>query len=131
MRSKSATCCWWAAGERLGADGTVIAGTSTLDVSLLTGESLPIAVMPGDRVIGGMVNLGTPIKVRITDSGERTVLAEIVRLVEAAEHGRSRFVALADRVARAYAPVVHLTALLTFLGWITLGGLAWDRARWS
>jgi Cu2+-exporting ATPase len=56
------------------------------------------------------------------------VLAEIVRLVEAAEHGRSRFVALADRVARAYAPVVHLTALLTFLGWVILGGLAWDRA---
>ena len=75
-----------------------------------------------------MVNLGAPIKVKVTASGERTVLAEIVRLVEAAEHGRSRFVALADRVARAYAPVVHLTALLTFLGWVTLGGLAWDRA---
>ena len=53
---------------------------------------------------------------------------EIVRLVEAAERGRSRFVALADRVARAYAPVVHATALLTFLGWMLLGGLAWDRA---
>lgn len=117
-----------AAGERLGADGTVIAGDSSLDGSLLTGESLPIAVRPGDRVIGGMVNLGAPIRVRITASGERTLLAEIVRLVEAAEHGRSRFVALADRVARAYAPVVHFTALLTFVGWITLGGLAWDRA---
>jgi Cu2+-exporting ATPase len=55
-------------------------------------------------------------------------LSEIVRLVEAAERGRSRFVAIADRVARAYAPVVHVTALLTFLGWMLLGGLAWDRA---
>ena len=64
----------------------------------------------------------------MTAAGERTVLAEIVRLVEAAEQGRSRFVALADRVARAYAPVVHLTALLTFIGWTVLGGLAWDRA---
>jgi Cu2+-exporting ATPase len=117
-----------AAGERLGADGTVIAGTTSLDGSLITGESLPITVAPGDRVIGGMTNLGAPIKVRITASGERTVLSEIVRLVEAAEHGRSRFIALADRVTRAYAPVVHLTAALTFLGWITLGGLAWDRA---
>jgi Cu2+-exporting ATPase len=117
-----------AAGERLGADGTVIAGTSSLDGSLLTGESLPIAVAPGDRVVGGMVNLGAPIRVRVTASGERTVLAGIMRLVEAAEHGRSRFVALADRVARAYAPVVHLTALFTFIGWIMLGGLAWDRA---
>jgi Cu2+-exporting ATPase len=117
-----------AAGERLGADGTVIDGASSLDGSLITGESLPAAVAPGARVVAGMVNLGAPIKVRVTASGERTVLAEIVRLVEAAEHGRSRFVALADRVARAYAPVVHLTAALTFLGWVTLGGLAWDRA---
>ena len=53
---------------------------------------------------------------------------EIVRLVEAAERGRSRFIAIADRVARAYAPVVHLTALFAFLGWMLLGGLAWDRA---
>ncbi|MBS0525730.1 MAG: cadmium-translocating P-type ATPase [Proteobacteria bacterium] len=117
-----------AAGERLGADGTVIEGTSSLDGSLITGESLPAAVSPGARVVAGMVNLGAPLKVRVTASGERTVLAEIVRLVEAAERGRSRFVALADRVARAYAPIVHLTAALTFLGWVTLGGLAWDRA---
>ncbi len=61
-------------------------------------------------------------------AGEHTLLSEIVRLVEAAERGRSRFIALADRVARAYAPVVHLTALLTFFGWIVVGGLAWDRA---
>jgi Cu2+-exporting ATPase len=117
-----------AAGERLGADGTVTAGTSSLDGSMITGESLPLTVTPGTKVVAGMVNLGAPLKVKVTASGERTVLAEIVRLVEAAEHGRSRFVALADRVARAYAPVVHLTALLTFLGWVTLGSLAWDRA---
>lgn len=117
-----------AAGDRIGADGRVIDGRSSLDGSLITGESLPVAVAPGDTVVAGMVNLGAPIKVKVTASGERTVLAEIVRLVEAAEHGRSRFVALADRVARAYAPVVHLTALLTFLGWMIIGGLAWDRA---
>jgi Cu2+-exporting ATPase len=117
-----------AAGDRLGADGRVSDGCSTLDGSLITGESLPFAVVPGDKVVAGMVNIGAPLKVEVTASGEHTVLAEIVRLVEAAEHGRSRFVALADRVARAYAPVVHLTALLTFLGWMFLGGLAWDRA---
>jgi len=117
-----------AAGDRLGADGMVIEGRSSLDGSLISGESLPLAVSPGARVVAGMINLGAPLRVRVTASGERTVLAGIVRLVEAAEHGRSRFVALADRVARAYAPVVHLTALLTFLGWTVLGGLAWDRA---
>ncbi len=117
-----------AAGERLAADGTIVEGKSSLDASLISGESLPVAVEAGDKVVAGMVNLGAPLRINVTAAGERTVLAEIVRLVEAAEQGRSRFVALADRVARAYAPVVHLTALLTFIGWVVVGGLAWDRA---
>jgi Cu2+-exporting ATPase len=117
-----------AAGERLGADGVVCGGASSLDAALVSGESVPVAVEPGARVFAGMVNLGAPIRVRVTAAGEHTLLSEIVRLIEAAERGRSRFVALADRVARAYAPVVHLTALLTFLGWTLLGGMVWDRA---
>ncbi len=117
-----------AAGERLAADGVVSEGRSALDAALVSGESLPQPVGPGTPVFAGMVNLGAPIRVRVTAGGDRTLLAEIVRLVEAAEHGRSRFVALADRVARAYAPVVHVTALLTFIGWTLLGDLAWDRA---
>jgi Cu2+-exporting ATPase len=117
-----------AAGERLAADGTVIDGASSLDASLISGESLPVPAKVGTKVVAGMINLGSALRVQVTAAGERTVLAEIVRLVEAAEHGRSKFVAIADRVARAYAPVVHLTALLTFLGWVLLAGLAWDRA---
>ncbi len=115
------------AGERLGADGIVSEGASSLDASLISGESLPLAVAPGARVVAGMVNLDAPLRIRVTAAGEATVLAEIVRLVEAAERGRSRFIALADRVARAYAPVVHLTALLTFVGWM-LGGASWHYA---
>ncbi len=117
-----------AAGDRLGADGVVSAGVSSLDAALVSGESVPVAVEPGAKVFAGMVNLGAPIRVSVTAAGEHTLLSEIVRLVEAAERGRSRFIAIADRVARAYAPVVHLTALLTFLGWLVLGDLAWDRA---
>ncbi|MDP2330290.1 MAG: copper-translocating P-type ATPase [Reyranella sp.] len=117
-----------AAGERLGADGMVSEGASALDAALVSGESIPVNVEPGAKVFAGMVNLGGPIRVRVTAAGEHTLLSEIVRLVEAAERGRSRFIAIADRVARAYAPVVHLTALLTFLGWMLLGGLPWDRA---
>ncbi len=60
--------------------------------------------------------------------GEGTLLAEIVRLMEVAEQGRARYVALADRVSRAYAPVVHLTALATFLGWVFIAGTAWQPA---
>jgi len=118
-----------AAGERLAADGIVADGRSLLDTALVSGESVPHPAGPGTQVFAGMVNLGTPLRVRVTAAGERTLLSEIVRLVEAAERGRSRFVAIADRLARAYAPVVHMTALLTFLGWMLLGGLAWDRAR--
>jgi Cu2+-exporting ATPase len=117
-----------AAGERLGADGIVIEGVSSLDASLVTGESLPQPASPGVKAFAGTINLGAVLRVKVTAAGDNTLLSEIVRLVEAAERGRSRFVALADRVARAYAPVVHLTALLTFLGWTLLAGLAWDRA---
>ncbi|MCA0303673.1 MAG: cadmium-translocating P-type ATPase [Proteobacteria bacterium] len=117
-----------AAGERLGADGVVSDGRSSMDAALVSGESVPQSVAPGSRVFAGMVNLGAPLRVRVSAAGEHTLLSEIVRLVEAAERGRSRFVALADRVARAYAPVVHVTALLTFLGWLLIGGLAWDRS---
>ena len=117
-----------AAGERLGADGVVIEGRSSLDAALVNGESVPQSVAPGAKVFAGMVNLGAPLRMKVTAAGQRTLLSEIVRLVEAAERGRSRFVALAERVARAYAPVVHATALLTFLGWLLLGGLPWDRA---
>jgi Cu2+-exporting ATPase len=117
-----------AAGERLGADGVIVEGRSAMDAALVSGESVPQSVVPGARVFAGMVNLGAPLRVRVTAAGENTLLSEIVRLVEMAERGRSRFVAIADRVARAYAPVVHVTALLTFLGWMVLGGLPWDRA---
>ena len=117
-----------AAGERLGADGVVSEGVSSLDASLVTGESLPQPAFPGVKAFAGTINLGAVLRVKVTAAGDNTLLSEIVRLVEAAERGRSRFVALADRVARAYAPVVHVTALLTFLGWTLLGGLAWDRA---
>ena len=117
-----------AAGERLGADGIVSDGISSLDTSLVSGESLPQPAHPGVKAFAGTINLGGVLRVKVTAAGENTLLSEIVRLVEAAERGRSRFVAIADRVARAYAPVVHATALLTFLGWTLLGGLAWDRA---
>ncbi len=104
-------------GERVAADGLVERGASSVDTSLVTGESLPIAVAPGGQVFAGTLNLGEPLVVRATATGGATLLAECVRLIEAAEARRSRFVVLADLVARAYAPAVHLAALLTFLGW--------------
>lgn len=117
-----------AAGERVGVDGTIVAGASEIDTSLVTGETLPRAAGIGDRVFAGMLNLGAPLRVRTSATGEGTLLAEIARLVERAESGRARFVALAERVTRLYAPVVHIAALATFLGWYFLAGVDWQVA---
>lgn len=117
-----------AAGERIGIDGTVTDGVSDLDTSLITGETVPQTVKPGERVFAGTMNLSGPLRLIVSAVGERTLLAEIVRMMEVAEQGRARYVALADRVARLYAPVVHLAALLTFLGWLFIAGVAWQQA---
>jgi Cu2+-exporting ATPase len=117
-----------AAGQRLSVDGMVIDGRSSVDKSLLTGESMPATVGPGGQVFAGTLNIEAPLRIRATATGEGTVLAEIARVMQAAESRRGRFVGLADRVARLYAPVVHLLALLTFVGWWALAGAHWSEA---
>src|SRR5690606_19438980 len=110
-----------AAGQRVPADGRIVEGRSTLDTSLLTGETLPVEAGPGETVLAGALNCGGPLTIAATATGDNTVLADIVRLVEAAEQRRSRYVALADRLAAVYAPAVHGLAAGTFLGWVLLG----------
>ncbi|HEX7967542.1 MAG TPA: heavy metal translocating P-type ATPase metal-binding domain-containing protein, partial [Stellaceae bacterium] len=107
-----------AAGERVAVDGCILDGRTSLDKSLIDGESLPAEAGPGSTVLAGMLNLTAPLRVTVTATGERTFLAEIVRLMETAEQGRARLVLLADRVARRYAPAVHVLALGTFFAWI-------------
>jgi len=104
-------------GERVGVDGVVARGAALMDASLVTGESLPVNVSQGDKVFAGTVNLGEAVTVRATATGGGTLLAECARLIEAAEQARGRFVVLADRVARYYAPVIHILAASTFLVW--------------
>lgn len=117
-----------AAGERVGADGRVLAGASQIDTSLITGETTPVAAGPGERVFAGTLNLEAPLRLEVTAVGEGTLLADIVRLMELAEQRRGRHVAIADRLARVYAPAVHGLALATFLGWTFLGGAPWQTA---
>ena len=117
-----------AVGERIGIDGVVRDGRSDIDTSLISGESLPQPIEPGERVFAGTINLSAPLRLEVSAVGERTLLAEIVRMMEVAEQGRARYVALADRVARWYAPVVHLGALTTFLVWRFALGAAWQDA---
>jgi len=110
-----------AAGERIAADGIVTVGRGEVDDSLLTGESVPRPVGPGDRVHAGTVNGGAPLTIDTVATAEGTLLAEIGRLMLAAEQGRGRYVRLADRAARIYAPAVHVLGLLTFAGWAYAG----------
>ncbi|MBX3637249.1 MAG: copper-translocating P-type ATPase [Rubrivivax sp.] len=109
-------------GERIAVDGAVLEGTSQVDESLITGESLPVARGPGDRVTGGAVNGEGLLIVRTTAVGAESTLARIVRLVESAQAKKAPIQKLVDRVAAVFVPVVMVIALLTLLGWGLLAG---------
>ena len=110
-----------AAGEALAADGEVTEGRSAIDNAMLTGESAPEPVAPGSLVHAGAINMGAPLKVRLTRVAEDTALAEIARAMDEAGQSRSTYVRIADRASQAYAPVVHALALLAFAGWMAAG----------
>ncbi len=116
-----------APGERVSVDGIVEAGRSELDQSLVTGETAPAMVGRGERVYAGTLNLSGALRVRVEAAGSGTLLDDIDRLMSQAVENRSRYVKLSDRAARLYAPLVHATALATFLGWLALG-LGWQQA---
>jgi Cu2+-exporting ATPase len=108
-------------GERCAVDGTVIEGRSEIDQSLITGETLYVTADRGTAVYAGSLNISGTLRVRVSAASETTLLAEITRLLDNALQARSRYVRLADRASRLYAPVVHATALLTVLGWVLMG----------
>ncbi len=110
------------AGMRIPVDGITQSGTSELDRSLLTGESMPVGVKPGDLLAAGELNLTAPLTLEVTAIGENTSLRRMAALVETAESTRNRYTALADRAAQIYAPAVHVLALVTFAGWIFVSG---------
>ena len=116
-----------AAGERFAADGRLLQGAGEVDQSLITGESAPRRVQHGAFIYAGTINLSAPMLVEATSTSDNTLLAEIARLMAIAEQARGRYVRLADRAARLYAPLVHALGLLTFLGWVTAGH-GWEEA---
>jgi Cu+-exporting ATPase len=109
-------------GERLPVDGAVIGGRSEVDESLLTGESLPVAKAPGDRVTGGSINGSGLLRIETNAVGEDSTLARIVALVAGAQAKKAPVQRLVDRVASVFVPVVVGIALLAFLGWWLIAG---------
>ena len=108
-------------GERCAVDGTVIEGRSEIDQSLITGETLYATAEHGTAVYAGSLNISGSLRIRVSAASEGTLLAEITRLLDNALQARSRYVRLADRASKLYAPVVHATALLTIFGWALMG----------
>jgi len=108
-------------GEKIATDGVVEEGASAIDASLLTGEPVPVEVAPGDTVTGATVNAGGRLIVRATRVGSDTALAQIGRLVTAAQSGQAPVQRLADRISAVFVPVVITLAVATFIGWIATG----------
>jgi len=108
-------------GEKVATDGVVTDGTSAVDASLLTGESRPVEVGPGDAVVGATVNAGGRLIVRATRIGADTALAQMARLVREAQSGKAPVQRLADRVSSVFVPTVGILSVLTFVAWLVSG----------
>jgi Cu2+-exporting ATPase len=116
-----------AAGDRIPADGIVVRGRADVDASLVTGESLSVAVAPNSQVYAGTLPLTGTLEIKITLVDQQTLLGQIVELMNVAAAAKTGHTLLADRAARYYAPAVHLLAATTFLGWLMFGA-GWHHA---
>lgn len=110
-------------GESIPTDGIITEGSSTLDESAITGESIPIDKSTGDEVIGGTINKTGLLKIKATKIGQDTVLSQIVKLVEEARTGKAQMQRLVDQVAKYFVPAIVITALGVGLGWYFIGGI--------
>ena len=109
-------------GEKVATDGIIVEGSSALDTSLLTGESVPVDAAPGDAVTGATVNTWGSLLVRATRVGSDTTLAQIGRMVAEAQAGKAPVQRLADQISGVFVPIVILVSLLTLVGWLLAGG---------
>jgi P-type Cu2+ transporter len=116
-----------AAGEQIPVDGRLLNTSASLDESIVTGESAPRRVARGEVVHAGTIALSGPLNIEAAAAAEDSLISEIARLMQTAEQARGRYVRLADRAARLYAPAVHILGALTFLGWM-LAGAGWEPA---
>ncbi|MEJ7648359.1 MAG: heavy metal translocating P-type ATPase [Nakamurella sp.] len=114
-------------GEKIATDGEIREGSSAVDASMVTGESVPVEVAPGATVIGATTNVGGRLVVRATRVGSDTQLAQMARLVEDAQNGKAAVQRLADRISGVFVPIVIALSVLTLAGWVIAGG-GWTAA---
>ncbi|TFF93509.1 heavy metal translocating P-type ATPase, partial [Candidatus Thorarchaeota archaeon] len=115
-------------GEKIPVDGVVIKGESTVDESMITGESVPVAKSEGDEVVGSTINKNGVLRIRATKVGKDTVLSQIVKLVEEAQSQKPPIQRRADAIAEVFVPLVLAISAATFFGWLVLGAAEWTRA---
>lgn len=114
-------------GERIPVDGRIISGESEFDCSIVNGESAPVSVVKGDHIRAGVLNLSAPVEIEAVATASNSFVAEIKKMMEAAESGKLKYRRIADRAAAIYAPAVHLLALATFIGWMAMG-VGWHQS---
>lgn len=117
-----------AAGASFPVDGILFEGATSVDTSLVTGETVPREICKDDKIYAGTLNISQSVKIRVEKAAEDSMLADVVRLMEKAEQSQASYVRLADRAAKLYTPIVHTLALGAFLGWLFLCGVDWQEA---
>ncbi len=115
-------------GEKVPVDGIISDGRSAFDESMITGESMPVTKGPGNEIIGATINKEGMVKFEATKVGKNTTLAQIVRMVQEAQGSKAPIQKLADRISTYFVPAVVGLALLTFIGWLVIGHVAWPQA---
>ena len=118
-------------GERLPVDGRIVQGQTDVDRSLVTGEAASVVCREGDLLEAGVLNQTGSIDIIATSDCRNSFLAEVTKMMDAAERGRGLYVGIADRMARLYAPAVHLLALATFIGWMIYSGGDWHSSIYT
>ena len=109
-------------GEKIPADGIITSGNSAVDESMITGESIPVEKTSGSKVIGGTINKNGAFNFRVTETGDNTVLSQIIKLVEQAQASKPPIQKLVDKIAAVFVPIVIGIAVITFITWLIIGG---------